>query len=76
MKDDSQCKDILRHFEAGGSLIQPEATIKYGIGRLAARIVDLEKLGYEIDHKPERYLKANGKTAILTRYSMRREPNG
>ena len=49
MKDrDSQCKTILKYLQDGNSITQIEASDKFRITRLAARISDLRKRGYDI----------------------------
>lgn len=44
----SQADQILAHLEAGGTLTQMEATVKFGCTRLAARIWDLRGRGIEV----------------------------
>lgn len=49
MKDrDSQCKTILSYLQEGNSITQIEASDKFRITRLAARVSDLRKRGYDI----------------------------
>ena len=49
MKDkDSQCKTILKYLQDGNSITQIEASDKFRITRLAARVSDLRKRGYDI----------------------------
>ena len=49
MKDkDSQCKTILKYLQDGNSITQIEASDKFRITRLAARISDLRRRGYDI----------------------------
>ena len=45
---DSQCKTILKYLQDGNSITQIEASDKFRITRLAARISDLKKRGYDI----------------------------
>lgn len=45
---DSQCKTILEYLKEGHSITQLEATRMWDITRLAARISDLKKRGYDI----------------------------
>jgi predicted ArsR family transcriptional regulator len=45
---DSQCKTILEYLKEGHSITQIEASDKFRITRLAARISDLKKRGYDI----------------------------
>lgn len=44
----SQCKTILEYLKEGHSITQLEATRMWDITRLAARISDLRKRGYDI----------------------------
>lgn len=44
----TQCERILRHLEDFGSITSLEAIRDYGIYRLASRITDLKKRGYNI----------------------------
>ena len=44
----SQCDRILRHLRDYGSITSLEAITEYGILRLASRINDLKKRGYNI----------------------------
>ena len=49
MKDrDSQCKTILKYLQDGNSITQIEASDKFRISRLAARVSDLRSRGYNI----------------------------
>ena len=48
MERDSQCKKILKYLQEGHSITQIEATRMWDITRLAARISDLKKRGYDI----------------------------
>lgn len=45
---DSQCKTILKYLQEGNSITQIEASDKWKITRLAARVSDLKKRGYDI----------------------------
>ena len=44
----SQCDIVLRHLQTFGSLTSLEAVNEYGILRLASRISDLKRMGYNI----------------------------
>ena len=48
MTKDSQCKTILDYLKDGNSITQIEATRYWDITRLAARVSDLKKRGYDI----------------------------
>lgn len=45
---DSQCKTILKYLQEGNSITQIEASDMWKITRLAARVSDLRKRGYDI----------------------------
>ena len=45
---ESQCKTILEYLKEGNSITQIEASDKFRITRLAARISDLRDRGYNI----------------------------
>lgn len=45
---DSQCKTILKYLQEGNSITQIEASDMWKITRLAARVSDLKKRGYDI----------------------------
>lgn len=44
----TQCERILRHLRDFGTITSMEAVQEYGIMRLASRINDLRKQGYDI----------------------------
>ena len=48
MMKTTQCERILRHLRHYGSITQGEAYSEYGITRLASRINDLKKKGFNI----------------------------
>ena len=48
MERDSQCKKILKYLQEGHSITQIEATRMWDITRLAARVSDLRRRGYDI----------------------------
>jgi len=67
-KMESQTKILKLHFNRGRSITQLQASMKYGIGRLASRINDLIKEGYPISSEFITVQKANGQKAIVKRY--------
>lgn len=76
-QEDSQCAYVLRVLERGRTLTAQQAIREYGIGRLAARVRDLRKDGYDISTAMTPVVKANGKETRVARYFMRskrREP--
>jgi hypothetical protein len=65
---ESQNKQLKKHFNKGGSITGLEALMKYGIGHLPRRILDLKEKGYPIESKFITVKKANGKTARVKQY--------
>ena len=45
----TQCERILRHLDDFGIITSREAIMEYGIYRLASRISDLKKMGYQFE---------------------------
>lgn len=68
--DMTQCERILRHFKDYGSITSLEAMKEYGIMRLASRISDLRKLGYNITVTTETAKNRYGEPTSYARYSM------
>lgn len=65
----TQCDRILRHLKDFGSISSLEAVSEYGIMRLAARISDLKKKGYDISSETA---SAKNRYGEPTRYSVYR----
>lgn len=68
----TQCDRIIRHLKDFGSITSKEAYDEYGIMRLASRITDLRKAGYEIDTETKTGKNRYGET---TRYAVYRLNN-
>lgn len=66
----TQCERILRHFNDYGSITSLEAMKEYGIMRLASRISDLRKLGYDITVTTETAKNRYGEPTSYARYSL------
>lgn len=66
----SQCKRVLQHLQAYGSITPLEAMQEYGIMRLGARIYDLKKMGYSIDSSRETGENRYGESISYARYSL------
>ena len=45
----TQCEDILRYIDENGEITSRDAMIHLGVYRLASRINDLKKRGYQFD---------------------------
>ena len=70
----SQCKTIIEHLNAYGSITQKEAVADYGIYRLSARIFDLRDLGYDIKTVMLTGKSRLGGTSNYAKYIL--NPNG
>tara|TARA_R110000850_G_scaffold235571_2_gene360401 strand:+ start:927 stop:1154 length:228 start_codon:yes stop_codon:yes gene_type:complete len=72
----TQTSDIIDYLKDGNKLTQKEAINLFGCYRLASRICELKKYGYDIKSKkinvPTRYFKRNGliKTVQISEYEM------
>lgn len=63
----SQTKDILNHLKSGKKITPLEALTRYGCGRLASRIYDIEnELGIEVERKTVTV----GKNKRVTQYFL------
>ena len=71
-----QTERVLGYIEEQGSITTKEAFDILGIARLASRICDLSKEGYEFDRKHETCTNRFGKGASYIRYSLRKEEDG
>ena len=63
--------DYIREF---GSITPMDALRDLGVMRLASRISELKKNGYDIESKPETVLNRWGKKTKVSRYSERCDP--
>lgn len=66
----TQKEQILRHLNDYGSITQLEAFRDYGIMRLASRINDLRRDGYDIHAVMERTKNRYGEAVTYARYSI------
>jgi hypothetical protein len=72
--DDSGVAFLLRHFESQDTVDEDEAMRKYGIGRLSARVFDLNKwyaqngMNRKIVCVKKEVIKVNGRKAWVTDY--------
>lgn len=60
----TQTQAVLMYLEENGSITHLEAQKELGIMRLASRIVDLKKMGYEIVSTTEKVATRYGSTRI------------
>lgn len=66
----NQCERILKYMERYGSISNREAVIELGIGRLASRICDLRKEGYDITGETVKGKNKFGEETHFTRYRI------
>ena len=64
----TQCQQILQMIEDNGSITTMDAYAE-GITRLASRIHDLRKMGYQITSKTEYSKNRHGKPVHYSRYT-------
>lgn len=68
----NQCKRILDHVRHFGSINPMQALNYCCVMRLAARINDLEKAGYEFDHTPVSGKNRYGEKVRYMSYSLKK----
>ena len=69
----SQCSQVLEYIERFGSITQFEAMRDLGVMRLASRISELRKRGYDFSCEWIKVKNRLGKTCTIKRYSLREE---
>lgn len=69
----TQNQRILDYLDAHGSITQLEALKELGIMRLASRMSDLKRQGYEIESKMDVVHNRYGEKCRVKRYSLKRE---
>lgn len=69
----TQCDRIIRHLKDFGSITSREADKEYGIMRLASRINDLRKAGYEITAETQTGKNRYGEPTHFTVYRLSKE---
>lgn len=70
-----QTERILAHMETEGSITPLTALKEYGIMRLASRICDLKREGYDIEKTMETAQNRYGEPVRYARYSLRGRAN-
>ena len=65
-----QCDRVLEYIKIHGSITSLEAIEQIGVARLASRICDLKKAGWNIEKKNETGVNRNGKKTRYARYSI------
>lgn len=66
----TQCDRILRHHRDFGSITSLEAITEYGILRLASRINDLKRQGYNISAERGKSQNRYGETTSFAVYRL------
>ena len=69
----TQCDRIIKHLKDFGSITSREADNEYGIMRLASRINDLRKAGYEIETETKTGKNRYGEPTHFTVYRLSKE---
>lgn len=73
MRRVSQNDKIISYLEKHGSITPLEALKELSCFRLAARIADLEKIGYTFTRTPTKVINAEGQICRVTSYSLEDE---
>lgn len=71
----TQCERLEKYFKDFGSITQLEALTDLGIFRLASRISEMKKNGYDIKDKQECVLNRYGEKCYIKRYYIDEEKN-
>ena len=66
----NQLNMIYLHLKAEGPITALQASKRYGIGRLAPRIHELRKMGYEVSGNMVKVKKAKGGAACVKEYRL------
>lgn len=64
---------ILRHLREVGGITSAEAMTEYGVYRLASRISDLRRMGYDIEKETVKAKNRYGEPTAFARYTMKQE---
>ncbi len=67
----TQCEQILEYISKFGSITPLEAITELGCMRLASRINDLRRAGYDIEGKFETHINRKGEKKRYMRYSLK-----
>lgn len=71
----TQCERIIRHLNDFGTITSREAMMEYGIYRLASRIADLKKRGYQFDITFDSAKNRYGENTHFAVYRLTATPN-
>lgn len=72
----TQAQRVLKYMRDFGSITPMEAIADLGVMRLAARISDLRKAGYDIESKTVPVRNRYGQTCNVAQYSERMTADG
>lgn len=72
----TQCERILDYLYAHGGITQYEALNELGVMRLASRISELRRNGFEIASKMVKVQNRYGETCRVKRYSLKGDVSG
>ena len=72
----TQTERVLAYIREFGSITQLEALRDLGVMRLASRVSDLRKQGYNISGKSEAGKNRYGETCYIKRYRESEDANG
>lgn len=65
----TQCERILQFIEENGSITQLDA-LQFGCMRLASRMCDIKKMGYNVTKRTEKKKNRYGDTVTYARYTI------
>lgn len=71
----TQCERIIRHLNDYGTITSRTAMLEYGIYRLASRISDLKKQGYQFDVTFESEKNRYGESTSFAVYRLKEQTN-
>lgn len=66
----SQCERILDYIAENGSITQLDALREFGCMRLASRMCDIKKMGYNVTKRTEKNKNRYGDTITYARYTI------
>ena len=66
----TQCERILQYIEENGSITSLDAMREFGCMRLASRMCDLKRQGYNVERKMEAAKNRYGENVSYARYTI------
>lgn len=70
MEKKTQCERILQYIEETGSITQLEALEQFGCMRLASRMCDIKRMGYNVTKRMEKKKNRYGDPISYARYTI------